>query len=223
MREGLIGRHPGEPLAVEAPEGPARAGEPDPRERALGLPLEALEDGGVLRIDGQDLPRPRGPHDEAPGRDEAFLVGEGDALAGLEGGERGAYGGRADDGDDDRVDVGKQRQVLDGAFAVGEARPLGKPRERIARRALAMGEREVCDPEFPGDPDEPSGVASRSQGHDLQLVGMLAADVERLAPDGARAAEDADPEPPLAQSVPSSEAARPPFPHQRIPPRWSTR
>ena len=60
------------------------------------MPVQALVDGVVLAVDRQDRDARRaGPvHHEAAGHHEHFLVGEGDGLAGVDGGEHGLEGRR---------------------------------------------------------------------------------------------------------------------------------
>jgi hypothetical protein len=97
-------------------EGAAGGGEPDLFDFGGRAAAQALVDGVVLGVDGQqrDVVLAGGGEDEVAGGDEAFLVGEADGLAGADGGVGGFEAGDADDGGDDEVNFGQSGDA-DGA------------------------------------------------------------------------------------------------------------
>ena len=88
-----------------APEGAAGAGEQDLAQLPLLPAHQALEDGGMLRIHRHDLrPLLRRPgHDDVPGADQGLLVGKGNALSLVDGGQGGLQAHRAGYGGDHAV------------------------------------------------------------------------------------------------------------------------
>ena len=86
--------------AVSPPEGAAGAGEQDLAQFPLLPAHQTLEDGGMLRIHRDDLgPLLRRPgHDDVPGADQGLLVGQGDALFPVDGGQSGSQPHRAGHG-----------------------------------------------------------------------------------------------------------------------------
>ena len=97
--ERVVHRHALELVAAAAAEGPSGGGQHERVDRT-GVPtLEALEERGVLRVDGQQsssTPLLRGER-ERSGGDEALLVRKRERDAALERPERRADAGEADD------------------------------------------------------------------------------------------------------------------------------
>src|SRR5215469_12022312 len=94
----------------------ARGGEPDLADLARLASAEALVDGVVLAVDGQEAYAAfaGGGQDEIAGSDEALLVGEPDGLTGEHRGVGGLESGDTDDGGDDEAGLG-ERGDADGA------------------------------------------------------------------------------------------------------------
>ena len=90
-------------------EGAAGGGEPDLFDFGGGAAAEALVDGVVLGVDGEevDVVLAGGGEDEVAGGYQAFLVGQADGLAGEDGRVGGFEAGYADDGRDYEVDFGE--------------------------------------------------------------------------------------------------------------------
>ena len=88
-----------------APEGAAGAGEQDLAQFPLLPAHQALEDGGMLRIHRDDLRSllRRPCHDDIAGADQGLLVGQGDALFPVDGGQSGLQAHRAGHGRDHTV------------------------------------------------------------------------------------------------------------------------
>ena len=103
-------------------EGAAGGGEEDAPD-GLVLAAHALPHGAGLAVDGQDLDAVsvRLRHDDVARHDDDFLVGEGDALPGVERLERGLEALAADRPDHDGVDVFAPDHFLHGGVrpAVG--------------------------------------------------------------------------------------------------------
>ena len=138
---------------------------------------EALVERRVLAVDGDDLPGTAVAHrrHHRTAGDEALLVGEREALAVLERGERGRQAGEADHRVEDDVDLGERRQL-------GEhVRGIGTEARRVEGNA-----------ELRGLGLQQLAVARRSERDDLVLVAVVADDVERLRADRTGRAEDRD-------------------------------
>ena len=107
--EGLGRGHPFQRLPVPAKEGTAGGGEQDALEFPAVAALQALEDRRVFRVHRHDLrPGLSGPgHDQRAGTDQGLLVGQGDPLAGVDGGQGGGQTGDAHQGRDRRVCLGQ--------------------------------------------------------------------------------------------------------------------
>ena len=90
-------------------EGAAGRGEPDLFDFVGCAAAEALVDGVVFAVDGEEggVVLAGGGEDEVAGGYEAFLVGEADRFAGEDGGVGGFKAGDADDGGDDEVGFGE--------------------------------------------------------------------------------------------------------------------
>ena len=104
VRGDLLQRLPG-----PAKEGAPRGGEQNPFQLPAVAALETLEDGRVLRVHRDDL-RPLLPgagHHQGPGAHQGLLVGQGNALAGVDGRQGGGQAGDAHQGGHRRVRLGQ--------------------------------------------------------------------------------------------------------------------
>ena len=151
---------------------------------------EALEDGAVLAIDGQQrhLVLQAEAGDEFAGHDERLLVGQGDGLARLDGADGGAqtaeaHKGRQHDvhrphlhhlaeGIGSRIDL--YRFVLQGLADVVVLALVGN---HHARGLIRLGL-----------PDEQVGIPSSRQHVCLEEVAVLGDDLKRLRADASRGA-----------------------------------
>ena len=91
----------------------AARGQHDARHFGRATRAQALPDRGVFGVDGDDLSPARGARlrDDRSGRDQALLVREGEALAGLQRGHRHGQSREADDGVQDDVGFRQRRQL----------------------------------------------------------------------------------------------------------------
>ena len=131
---------------------------------------EALGKRGVLGVHGSDLSGTRALADERAADDEGLLVGEGERASGLEGPQRGKK-------------PRCSRESVEDDIA-GPARELGRLGLAEGHVGHAVAARLVCQ--------EVRLAASCREAHDAEALGVALDDVEGLAPDGARAAEDDD-------------------------------
>src|SRR3569833_3283188 len=154
--------------------GDVLGGATDVRPRRV-VALEALEDGGVFAVDRKDaracLAGEAG--DGLAGSDQDFLRGEGDVLAGAQGGGRRANPGCADDGDDHDVgivDGGKGFKIV--IFAAEDA----------IRRKAEAGTYLL----------EALMVATGGDADDPQPIGQSMDDVDGLRADASGGAQNDD-------------------------------
>ena len=185
-------------------------------EVASPLPHQALVDGAVLGVDGDELTRGHERHEQVAADDERLLVGVEQGLAGLERRVARVDARKADDRGDDAVHVVAQADLLEGVVAD----------EKVAARGQRL-ERGVLGVALVGDGNDPGAVALGRARHelgraadgeadDLYLVGVLTADVERLHSDGAGCPEHHDANGPLA----ARRWRRVLKDVQAMPPRW---
>ena len=149
----------------------------------------------MLGIDGHE---PTGlrriGHDELTTHDERLLVREGQRLARLNGGQAHAQTDGAHQGIDHHVDVFQGAETGRGVVADRKAvdRQLLESGRDLGRRALERREREMPHAEFPRLIKQIGSARARSEGDDLDAIGVTAGNVERLNADGARRAENGD-------------------------------
>ena len=180
---------------AHAEEGTAGAREPDGVHAGSLLAHEALEDGAVLGIDGQELVGRGERHEQVATHYERFLVREREPLARAEGGIARTQPRRAHDGVEHAVHVIALAELDEG---IGTHRELAGFRELVEDGIGGMSG--VGDAYAPGaerarSRNEPLGAPVHRKGDDLELVGVLPAHVERLPSDGSRAAEHGDAHP----------------------------
>ena len=96
--QGILGPHGLQLLIGFAEEGPAAAGEDEAAKLRFALAApEALEDGGMLAVHGDDLRAAavRLVHHQLAGAHQRLLVGQGDGFMGLDGVDGGRQSGKA--------------------------------------------------------------------------------------------------------------------------------
>ena len=142
MGERVVDGDVGELVAGPTPERAAAGGEHDAAQLggiSAAVGAEALVDRAVLAVDRDQLGArgAPGPLHDRTGGDQRLLVGEREAAAGLERGERHGEPGEADDAVDHDVGLG-----ADGRQGVGAGDELGAVREqrRELRRLRLVGE-----------------------------------------------------------------------------------
>ena len=159
------------------------------------MALEALEDGAVLAVHGQD-PRivlARRGHDELAGEDEDLLGGQGEVLAGGERGEGGLEPGGADDGDQHEVGLGQLRK----GDEAGEA-PVKLRASREGTGAFGRGigrvlkHRHMRHAEIARDLRESGVVRAGGDADQIELVPVRGDDAQGALADGAGGAQEDD-------------------------------
>ena len=180
MFEGVVRRGVFQAVDGRVSERAAGRGDDELGHRRRAFAADALPDGVRLAVEGQDFdPVGAGAlHDGFAREDDGFLVGERDALARVDGGERGRDGDVARGGGDDGVDVGMRGDFGqpagfsragrggDGGF-VG-ARPVAVEESRTKLARLLAKQPRVA---VAGEADHVEALRKRSNH------------VERLRPD----------------------------------------
>ena len=192
--EGLFEGGGGDLVWGPCAEGPAASGEDETADVGWGSAVEALEDGVVFAVDGEDAD-PAGAcgcHDEAAGHDEDFLGGDGEVAAAVDGGEGGFEACGADDGDEDEVGCGGADEVGEPVFA-GEDGGGGRDHAFEGVGGGGVGEAEVAAGEFGGLLGEEVGAGGGGHADDFHAVREVAGDLEGAGADAACGAEDEDP------------------------------
>mmetsp|Transcript_7701 Transcript_7701/g.25525 ORF Transcript_7701/g.25525 Transcript_7701/m.25525 type:complete len:476 (-) Transcript_7701:266-1693(-) len=182
QRERVLLGHLLHLLEREVTECAAGGCEDDLAEPVLGQALEALEDGGVFRVGGEDedavLLDER--HDARPARDERLLIREADVLLRLDGGHRRLEPCAANDARDCRVRVRMPRHLDRSLLPRHNLWHLAVPtRERLLELANLRGVADAHErrAELLDLIREKRDVAPRAQRHNLKLVGMLSGNV----------------------------------------------
>src|SRR5690606_7150658 len=148
---------------------------------------EALGEGGVLGVDGDDLlARAGGGVDEVAADDERLLVGERKAAPRSQRGEGRGQPDRPDDAVED--DVGAAAGELGGRGGAGEDLDVGEGGGQLGGGG-GVGHRDGGDAEPSGLLGEEGGVAAGGEAGDPEPVGVAGDDVERLGADRAGGAE----------------------------------
>ncbi len=195
MRERLVRRDRPEILAAPPAERAAARREHEPVDLPRHPGTQALGDGGVLGVDGNDLTGRRRPDDQWAADDEGLLVRQGQRAASPQSGERRLESGRAVDTVED--DVGS----LSGQRARG-GRPHHDPDaagpgplQRVADGLLGVlaGHADDADPQPCGLLGQQLGPATlRGEGDDTEPVGVAHDDVDGLGADRPGRAEQND-------------------------------
>ena len=153
---------------------------------------QALEDGGVLGVDGQDgaAVLARGLGDDGAGGHEGLFVGQGHHLAGPQGCQGGPQAAEPDHRAHDDVHAVHPDQV---AEAVDAGPDLGPARLQDVCEGLVAGfvaDDDVGRVKLDGLLREQVYAAAGGEEDDLEQVAVLADDVQRLGADGSRGSED---------------------------------
>jgi len=195
--ERLFGSDGGELRQRQLAEGPAGGRQPDGLHLGVRADAQALMDGVVLAVDGQDghVARAGRRSEDFAGGDHALLVGQADGLAGQDRGVRGFQACDADDGRDDKVRL-RQRGAgdsplssVDGLDATdaGRFEPGGEFGSQ-----LFVSQRDQLRPPVNGLREGLVYVAPRGQrGHRVAL-GKLLDDGEGALADGAGGTENGE-------------------------------
>ena len=184
MTQGLLRGDRGEIPGPGFAERATRTGEDQALHGGGILPLQALEDGVVLAVDGKDAATGTGGgrHHLLAGHDKDLLAGDGEILSGCKGGERGLESGRADDGDKDQVGTGMGGEGFQSLSTVMD-RPAERGRE-TGGRLLGPGADNSLR-EFPTQFQEAVGIPPGDAG-DRDPSGKGPRDPEGTLADGAR-------------------------------------
>ena len=193
MLQGLGDGDGGQLIGGELAEGAAAGGEEDAADLAVAVAFQALEDGVVLAVHGQEVhvfPL-GGLRDGLAGHDEDLLAGDGEVHATLDGGEGGGEPGGADDGDEDHVGLASVHEVDEalGAGVKGDA--VRELRLRFGRRG-GIGEGDVLHAGLDGLLDEGIRAAVRGEADDLHALGEVTGHFEGAGADGTGGAEKDD-------------------------------
>jgi hypothetical protein len=191
--EGLGEGDVGELIGREGAEGTAAGGEEEAADGVAVLAFEALENGVVLAIDGEEADAfgGGGGGDGFAGHDEDFFAGDGEIHAAVDGGERGGETGSADDGDEDEVS-------LDGVDEVDEALGTGINMDAGWQGGAGFGgsvcieEREVLDAGFFDLIEHGIHAGVGGEADDLHAIWDGLSDFEGAGADGAGGAEQED-------------------------------
>ena len=182
--ERLRGRDVVEVCERGVAEGAAGGGEPDLLDLVGCAAAQALVDGVVLGVDGQqvDTAFACGREDEVAGGDEALLVGEADGLAGENCGVGGLEAGDADDGGDDEVGLG-QRGDADGSggavddFGAGDSGGLQARAELVGEVVRWLMETS-CGRQRSALREGDVEVRAGGEGDGQEAIGVRLADAE---------------------------------------------
>ncbi|MEY5016377.1 MAG: hypothetical protein RIS92_2735 [Verrucomicrobiota bacterium] len=194
VAEGLGWGDAGEFLGGSFSEGASAGGENEALDVGGRASFEALEDGVVFRVYGQDLNSFAACcfHDNAACHHEDFLAGDGDVLTRFDCGEGGVESGGADDCDEDQIDGGKGCEGGERFGAVEDR--CGVSCERGAGGCGGFGVDERGGFGFPEANLFEEGVraAQGREGGDAHAFGEVSGDFECALADGAGAPQDGD-------------------------------
>ncbi len=159
---------------------------------ADGVGPQALVDGAVLGVDGDDLGPRRAPghRHHRPAGDEGLLVGQGQPVPGPQGGQGDGEPGEAHHSVDHHVGVAgdggqRTRSGVDLDLHAGrEGLPQG-------RRPVGVGDGDHVGPELGHLGGQLLDRGGGAQGHDAVPVGLSPHHVEGLPADGAGRADQA--------------------------------
>lgn len=172
-------------------EGAAAGGEQDALHVAVAMALQALEDGVVLAVHGQDVHAFafRSLGDGFACHDEDFLAGDGEVHASFDGCECWSESRRADDGDEHHVSIGFIDQI-DESLRSGVQNDIRRQQcARFGSRS-GIGERDLLHAGFADLFGEGFDTAVCGQADDLHALWDVARDFEGTGADGAGGAEE---------------------------------
>ena len=186
MAEGLRCRHACHLGQDEFAERPSRSGEQDLVDGVAAFAHQALEDGAVLAIDGEDSHAVLHcqPSDEFTSHHECFLVGQRNVLPGFDGGDSGAQSRKTDHRSEHDVDFAHPHHIAKGIVTGKDFH--GQVGQRIAYRRIVgfVGNDHDFGPKLTRLCNEEFSVVAGGERIGLIGFGMLAHNVERLCPDG---------------------------------------
>ncbi len=188
MRQRVGDGHVGERLRRAAAEGPARGGDHEAGDGALGGARQALGERGVLAVD-REHPPPAGAqpvHHERAARDQALLVRERQVGARGERRQRGAQARGADDRVQDDVCAALPDQPFDAGGALDH---LAVELTAGGRGGGRVDERDPPHPVAAGGGDQ-AGVIRVGRERARGELGVRAHDLERLRADRSGRAQD---------------------------------
>ncbi len=141
----------------------------------------------MLRVDRQEPARGGERHDEVSGDDERLLVRQGKLVPRAQRLVARPHPRGADQGVQDAVNPVEGGQVVDRVAPEADGAPRGEPVEapRPAAPLVAQGDA-AHRRELAREGDELLGRTERGERDELDAARVLANDVDRLAPDGAR-------------------------------------
>ena len=186
MLEGLGCRRPCYLLPVPGAERPAGSGEVNLLDRVASRCKQTLEDGGVLGVNREDfaLVAPERFDYDGTCRHKGFLVGEGDCLAGFQGGERRPEAAEAHHRAYNYVHAALAHEIAQA----GDASPnlAAAALESLGDLGIAplVADDDIGGVEFAGLGDEGVHAAARRDEFDLKEVAMLPDDIQGLGPYG---------------------------------------
>src|SRR5215210_6556295 len=185
VSERILGTGCEEPCFLVGEEGPSRRRQQYTRDLLLPPPFQALEDRRVLGIYREYAVVRREAHNPLAPRDERFLVGEGDAVARLEGADGRREAGEADYSVED--DVGWHAGQLFGR--AGSGMDFGG---ETLEGACCFGrfQGHVFGFELGRLDGERLGVACGGEADEIEAFRISTDDVEGLAAGTARRTED---------------------------------
>src|SRR5690606_6469582 len=171
----------------------ARGGKLQEIDLVDGTSRETLEDGGMLRIDGDEtgfrVAAQRGV-DQIAGHHHAFLVGQADGFSVADGFQGGAHADGPDQTIEDIVDGGGRDQLKQAVHARDHAAVLPLRGELFGGGGVEDdGHRDV---EFTKDGQKKVDLAADGHTREAEPVGMLAYDLEGRVADGAGGPEQGD-------------------------------
>ena len=142
MGQRFGGRGPGQALFIPVQERPPGCSQPDPFDSAGGSAAEALSDGGVFAVQGEQLfgiEQPS-PGEELSADDESLLVGQSDDLPRFKGRQGGVKPAETDQSDNRQIGAGPPGcrdltlgAALDATPASGEASLERRRRPLVAQ------------------------------------------------------------------------------------------
>ena len=192
--EGVGGSNVGEACGGPVAECAAAGGEDDATHAGVRVALEALEDGVVFAVDGENFCAGffGGGHDEFTGENEDLFGGEGEVFAGGEGGEGGCEAGGADDGDEDGVGGGELGEFNEAGEPADEVGAGGECAEIGAGGGVGglVEEAHVANVEFARDGGEFFPPRVGRDADEFEFVRVSAEDAKGVFTDGAGRAEE---------------------------------
>ena len=188
MLQNVAHRRVRQPLAREFAQRAAGAGENQPGRRVAARRLQALIDGAVLAVHGQQraVQAFRLFRYQMPAGDQRFLVGQQHALAGVQRRQHRVQSRDAHHGAQRVVRAGDHERPRRGVFA---EEPLDAA--QIVRNLLRFDDQPAgARTERSRQLEQPLRVGARAETAGGETVGVAREDVQRLRADGAGRAQN---------------------------------